>query len=43
VLCPSFHEIRIVRNPRWYDRALASWRAAVIGWLAGRASGAAAS
>jgi len=43
VLCPSFHEIRIVRNPRWYDRALAGWRGVVIGWLGGRASGAAAS
>jgi len=39
VLCPSFHEIRIVRNPRWHDRALAWWRATVIGWLGGPTSG----
>jgi indolepyruvate ferredoxin oxidoreductase alpha subunit len=35
VLCPSFYRAEIVQNPRWYDRALASWRATVIGWLGG--------
>ncbi len=35
VLCPSFYRAEIIQNPRWYDRALASWRATVIGWLNG--------
>ncbi len=42
VLCPSFHEVRIIRNPRWHDRALAWWRATVIGALGGPARGVAA-
>jgi indolepyruvate ferredoxin oxidoreductase alpha subunit len=35
VLCPSFYRAEVIQNPRWYDRALASWRATVIGWLNG--------
>jgi len=42
VLCPSFHEVRIVRNPRWHDRALARGRGLVIGALGGPAQGGAA-
>ncbi len=34
VLCPSFYEIRVVRNPRWWQRLLARARWAVIGRLA---------
>ena len=37
VLCPSFYRARIVRNPRWHDRALAGLRAAAIRLLQPRA------
>src|SRR5262249_27172052 len=33
VLCPSFFEARVVRNPRWWERWLAGVRARVIGLL----------
>jgi indolepyruvate ferredoxin oxidoreductase alpha subunit len=33
VLCPSFYEVRLVRNPGRWERALARLRAGVIGWL----------
>jgi indolepyruvate ferredoxin oxidoreductase alpha subunit len=33
VLCPSFHEIRVVRNPGAWERFLQSLRRRVIGWL----------
>ena len=35
ILCPSFYQIDVVQNPRWYDRALARLRGAVIGLFAG--------
>ncbi len=35
VLCPSFYRTDIVSNPNWRDRALATLRSKVIGWLAG--------
>jgi indolepyruvate ferredoxin oxidoreductase alpha subunit len=34
VLCPSFYEVRMVQNPRWWRRLLARVRWAVIGRLA---------
>jgi indolepyruvate ferredoxin oxidoreductase alpha subunit len=36
ILCPSFYKIDVVQNPRWYDRALARLRGAVIGLFAGK-------
>ncbi len=33
VLCPSFFEARVVRHPRWWERAIASVRSRVIGLL----------
>ena len=35
VLCPSFYETRVVRNPAAWERALASFRSRVIGLLQG--------
>ena len=32
-LCPSFYEVRVVRNPGVWERALAGVRRRVIGWL----------
>jgi indolepyruvate ferredoxin oxidoreductase alpha subunit len=42
VLCPSFYRADIIRNARWWDRALYSMRRTVIGWLSPRPSKAAA-
>ena len=39
VLCPSFYEARIIRNPNGWDRFLAGLRARVIGFLAPRPTG----
>jgi indolepyruvate ferredoxin oxidoreductase alpha subunit len=36
VLCPSFYEAQIVRNPNWWDRALAAFRQSVIALMAPR-------
>jgi len=33
VLCPSFYEARVVHNPGPFERRVARWRRAVIGWL----------
>jgi indolepyruvate ferredoxin oxidoreductase alpha subunit len=33
-LCPSFHRIEVVQNPRWRDRLLEALRRWVRGWLA---------
>jgi indolepyruvate ferredoxin oxidoreductase alpha subunit len=33
VLCPSFYEVRVVHNPRRWERAVAALRARLIGWL----------
>lgn len=33
VLCPSFYEVRVVHNPRIWERALDAMRRSVIGWL----------
>jgi indolepyruvate ferredoxin oxidoreductase, alpha subunit len=33
VLCPSFYEARVVHNPGPFERSLANWHRAVIGWL----------
>mgnify|MGYP001201645599 CR=1 FL=1 len=38
VLCPSFFEARIIRNPNLYDRILWSFRRGVITFLAPRSS-----
>ena len=38
VLCPSFYEARIIRNPNGWDRFLAGVRGRVIAWLAPRPS-----
>jgi indolepyruvate ferredoxin oxidoreductase alpha subunit len=35
VLCPSFYRAEIVRNPNWWDRAVAAWRHRVISILGG--------
>jgi indolepyruvate ferredoxin oxidoreductase alpha subunit len=35
VLCPSFYEARVVRNPGSWERMLAAFRGRVIGWLQG--------
>lgn len=35
VLCPSFYRAEIIRNARWWDRALYRTRRAVIGLLGG--------
>tara|TARA_Y100000588_G_scaffold190494_1_gene204359 strand:- start:550 stop:2691 length:2142 start_codon:yes stop_codon:yes gene_type:complete len=40
VLCPSFFEARIIRNPNLYDRILWSFRRGVITFLAPRSSSA---
>ena len=37
VLCPSFYEVRVVRNPSRWQRFVGRMRRAVIGWLAGPA------
>ncbi len=34
VLCPSFYEVRVIRNPGWWRRLLGRLRRAVIGRLA---------
>jgi indolepyruvate ferredoxin oxidoreductase alpha subunit len=36
VLCPSFFRAEIVQNPNVWDRMLARFRNAVIGWMQGR-------
>jgi indolepyruvate ferredoxin oxidoreductase, alpha subunit len=33
MLCPSFYEVRVVRNPSAWERGLQAWRRRVIGWL----------
>ena len=35
VLCPSFYETRVVRNPTAWERAIAGLRSRVIGLLQG--------
>jgi indolepyruvate ferredoxin oxidoreductase alpha subunit len=35
VLCPSFYRAEVVRNPTWWDRALAAVRVRTIGMLGG--------
>jgi indolepyruvate ferredoxin oxidoreductase, alpha subunit len=35
VLCRSFYRAEQIRNPRWWDRAVAAWRHRVIVWLGG--------
>ncbi len=35
-LCPSFHRIEHVKNPRWHDRWRATWQARVRRWLGPR-------
>jgi indolepyruvate ferredoxin oxidoreductase, alpha subunit len=35
VLCPSFYRAEVVRNPTWWDRALAAVRTRIIGMLGG--------
>jgi indolepyruvate ferredoxin oxidoreductase alpha subunit len=42
VLCPSFYRAEVVRNPTWWDRALATVRARMIGMLGGTAKASAA-
>jgi indolepyruvate ferredoxin oxidoreductase alpha subunit len=37
VLCPSFYRAELIRNPRWWDRAIAAWRHRVIAMLGGYA------
>jgi indolepyruvate ferredoxin oxidoreductase alpha subunit len=37
VLCPSFYRAELIRNPRWYDRAVAALRHRVIAMLGGYA------
>jgi indolepyruvate ferredoxin oxidoreductase alpha subunit len=36
ILCPSFFRAEIVQNPNVWDRMLARFRNAVIGWMQGR-------
>ncbi len=38
VLCPSFYRAEVVRNPRWWERALFMLRRAVVPGLAPRAA-----
>ena len=35
VLCPSFYRAELIRNPGWWDRAVAAWRHRVITMLGG--------
>jgi indolepyruvate ferredoxin oxidoreductase alpha subunit len=35
VLCPSFYRAEVIRNPGWWDRAVAAWRYRVITMLGG--------
>jgi indolepyruvate ferredoxin oxidoreductase alpha subunit len=37
VLCPSFYRAELIRNPGWWDRAVAAWRYYVITSLGGYA------
>jgi len=37
VLCPSFYRAELIRNPGWWDRAIAAWRHCVIAMLGGYA------
>ncbi len=37
VLCPSFYRAEVIRNPNWWDRAVAAWRHRVIALLGGYA------
>jgi indolepyruvate ferredoxin oxidoreductase, alpha subunit len=37
VLCPSFYRAELIRNPNWWDRAIAAWRYRVIAMLGGYA------
>jgi indolepyruvate ferredoxin oxidoreductase alpha subunit len=37
VLCPSFYRAELIRNPTWWDRAVAAWRHRVIALLGGYA------
>jgi indolepyruvate ferredoxin oxidoreductase alpha subunit len=42
VLCPSFYRAELIRNPNWWDRAVAAWRYRVIALLGGYAPNSAA-
>ncbi len=42
VLCPSFYRAEVVRNPTWWDRALAAVRTRIIAMLGGSAKASAA-
>src|SRR5258708_38683904 len=42
VLCPSFYRAELIRNPSWWDRAVAALRGRVIGFLGGAVQKAAA-
>ncbi len=42
VLCPSFYRAEVVRNPTWWDRALAGVRTRIIAMLGGSAKASAA-
>jgi indolepyruvate ferredoxin oxidoreductase alpha subunit len=42
VLCPSFYRAELIRNPNWWDRAVAAWRHRVIALLGGYAPNGAA-
>jgi len=35
VLCPSFYRAELIRNPNWWDRAVAAWRHRIIALLGG--------
>src|SRR5882672_5154677 len=37
VLCPSFYRAELIRNPNWWDRAVAAWRYRIIALLGGYA------
>jgi indolepyruvate ferredoxin oxidoreductase alpha subunit len=37
VLCPSFYRAELIRNPNWWDRAVAAWRYRIIAMLGGYA------
>jgi indolepyruvate ferredoxin oxidoreductase, alpha subunit len=37
VLCPSFYRAELIRNPSWWDRAVAAWRYRLIALLGGYA------
>jgi indolepyruvate ferredoxin oxidoreductase, alpha subunit len=37
VLCPSFYRAELIRNPNWWDRAVAALRHRIIALLGGYA------